>query len=268
MATVKRIAATLTLALLTACTAVSPAEATPTASPTVTTAAPKTNRFMTLNVYGAIGNKGATKPLTADVVKLVKANKPYVIGLQEVCESQAKAIGKALASSGYRMTFENMIVTPGCNDKKNGNRWGLALLTKGKYTSRKSYPLPGGENVVKAPEPREMLCVSVKPNGRVQRVCTLHLVTRDPDRAAQLAEVARISSRWTQPAIGGDWNQAVPSIQRLFPSTAIADPGPTADTGSRLDAWTNSTSAKAYPIGTSDHHIVIATVLAKLPVKG
>ena len=45
----------------------------------VPTPPPATAPVMTLNTYGAFGNKGATAPVVADVLALVKANRPMVI---------------------------------------------------------------------------------------------------------------------------------------------------------------------------------------------
>ena len=229
----------------------------------VPTPPPATAPVVTLNTYGAFGNKGATAPVVADVLALVKAHRPVVIALQELCARQKIAIDKVLKPLGYVSTFTTLTRLAQCNDKSGGNRYGLALYTKGAYTARARYALPWGANAPgKANRgPRALLCVNTKAIGpKPVRVCTTHLATVDPDRARQLAAVAKISAKWTNPLILADFNLGTPTVRKSFPGRIMADARVTTDGGSYLDGVVGSVTATAKPISSSDHHAVIATV--------
>ena len=249
-----RALAALTVALTLTAT---PACAVPTPPPATT--AP----VMTLNTYGAFGNKGATAPVVADVLALVKAHRPVVIALQELCARQKIAIDKVLKPLGYVSTFTTLTRLAQCNDKSGGNRYGLALYTKGAYTARARYALPWGANAPGKSNrgPRALLCVNTKAIGPTpRRVCTMHAATVDPDRANQIAATNRISAKWTNPIILADFNLGTPTVRKSFPGRIMADARVTTDGGSYLDGVVGSVTATAKPVASSDHHAVIATV--------
>ena len=229
----------------------------------VPTPPPATAPVMTLNTYGALGNKGATAPVVADVLALVKANRPVAIGLQELCARQKIAIDNVLKPLGYVSTFTTLSRPKQCNDAAKGNKNGLAIYTKGAFTARARYALPWGANAPGKSNrgPRALLCVNTKAIGpKPVRVCTTHLATVDPDRARQLAAVAKISAKWTNPIILADFNLGTPTVRKSFPGRIMADARVTTDGGSYLDGVVGSVTAAAKPIASSDHHAVIATV--------
>lgn len=249
-----RALAALTVALTLTAT---PACAVPTPPPATT--AP----VMTLNTYGAFGNKGATAPVVADVLALVKANAPKVIALQELCGRQKIALDKVLKPLGYVSTFTALTSLAQCNDAAKGNKYGLAIYTKGAYTARARYALPWGANAPGKSNrgPRALLCVNTKAIGpKPVRVCTTHLATVDPDRANQLAATNRISAKWNSPIILADFNLGTPTVRKSFPGRIMADARVTTDGGSYLDGVVGSVTAAAKPIASSDHHAVIANV--------
>lgn len=151
----------------------------------------------------------------------IKEYTPYIVGFQEVCESNLIAIRQSLASTyGYQMysffaqtqTIDKSQVpgnscfynTPTGTTQAPG---GIGILirrvsgTGNPITTTFATQNGGGEN-------RKQICVdALSPDSLVQRACTVHL---DNDSAGQYNEIAQSFSDFRQAgralSINGDFN--------------------------------------------------------------
>lgn len=170
-------------------------------TPVAVAAAPTPITVVTLNVHGSEdrygdGNGGDPTAVKADVLRLVKTQRPDVVALQELCYRQHRAIRASLAKLGYSATMTYSRQSGGCNDPAGANQFGNALYIKGAISWRASHALPWGKNPAGTPgvEARRMLCATRKDWRQI--VCTTHLATRNPDRANQAIEVERVATKW------------------------------------------------------------------------
>ncbi|MEO5949185.1 MAG: endonuclease/exonuclease/phosphatase family protein [Candidatus Saccharimonas sp.] len=226
--------------------------ACPPFPPTASAAA--SDSVVTLNIWGSLGHKGKTKDVTNDVVAIAKNNKPFAIGLQEVCGKQHRSIREALKKLGYTGTFTETRQSGMCNDKSKGNKFGNSIFIRGRYTNRTRTALPWGKNKkgTTGREPRAMLCVTANKT----RYCTVHLATRNPDRENQLTKIARTLEPWAKKGavvLMGDFNvSSATPVKTITFLKACTTPG-------RID-YTLSTDARAcstLPAPSSDHKFAI-----------
>lgn len=216
---------------------------------------------LTLNVHGGVpdkgGNGGNPTAVKRDVLALVTEHHPDVIGLQELCHRQARALAPAMKKLGYRWKFTTVLRTTGCNDQGRGNKWGLMIFTKGSHSGTTTTVLPYGKNAAGSAgwsEPRVLLCV----NYRGAKSCVTHLSTRDPDRGAQLAKIAAMTATTARLVLVCDCNALPTAIRKTFPERFEA-----AVPSKAIDHVVASSpvSLVAYSaVPSSDHPAVVAKV--------
>lgn len=177
---------------------------------------------ITLNVHGSKdrhgrGNGGNPKPVVRDILALVKAHNPDVIGVQEVCHRQHRAVRAELARLGYRATMTYTRASAGCDDRSKGNKFGNALYLKAtKLTWRKSYALPKPINPegTTGREPRRLLCARATLKGAIWTSCVTHIGPHDPDLTRQANRVSEIvTSLPGNVNAMGDWNSKSPKVK-------------------------------------------------------
>lgn len=180
---------------------------------------------MTLNVHGGTdskggGNHGQTAPVTKDVMALVTTNEPAVIGFQEMCARQYRALRSRLSKLGYSGAFTSTQKTNGCKGSS-----GNAIFIKGKIQTKYVWSLPWGKNPkgTVGRQPRKLLCV--KPVGQTLRACVTHLSPHAPDVLDQATKVAESIGRWSGKVIlTGDFNLNPKWVARQFPSLYAVGP--------------------------------------------
>ena len=216
-------------------------------------------KVMTLNVWGA-GHRGRTDAISADVLRIVRAQRPNVIALQEVCHSQHRRLRKELGRIGYQATHTTTRTNTLCRDAQGKNRYGNSLFVLGGFTHRARTVLPWGANPVAehtGREARAMVCATTRRPVRA-RVCATHLSPSDPDNATQLGRINLAMTPWVggKIAVAGDYNQNLsPVLSRLPFGVRATNPRRIDHVISNGKSTVTSTT-----VASSDHRAVIATI--------
>lgn len=222
----------------------------PTAAPAQAAPTPAPYTVTTLNMHGGTdakggGNGGRIAPVRSDVLRVVRAQQPDALALQELCRGQFRALRVSLKRRGYVGTYTATNTRAKCVT-------GVALFVKApRLAWRDSYPLPRGDNAATARgnHPRRLLCASA-PNG--PRVCAVHLTPGDPDRTRQLQRVGELARALDLDVLAGDFNAAAPALDG-YPYRA----------GDGIDHVLTRTPADLVattPVKNSDHPAVTVAV--------
>jgi endonuclease/exonuclease/phosphatase family metal-dependent hydrolase len=163
-------------------------------------------RVMQFNFCGAICNKGvvdragSNNDVVEDIRNRIVSSRPDLVFLNEACHNQFGRLKKLLAGSSWRM---NGVFRAQRHDSRCKGGFGDAVLTAGGM---------GGARVLELPdlgsEHRAVLCLRTNARGSVL-ACALHLVTKDPEKARQLAAATKqlnAAARGGAVVVGGDFN--------------------------------------------------------------
>ena len=140
--------------------------------------------FLQFNMCGHVCNDGSTNAVVDAVAKTISDFGPAAVSLNEVCESQFKALLLRLARAGHAMKgrwVKTMEGATGCAPRDEG----IALLAQSKLRSVSVWRLPRPRTDV-----RTLLCASIVLSRRV-KVCATHIAPYDPDKAAQIRSVVK-----------------------------------------------------------------------------
>jgi endonuclease/exonuclease/phosphatase family metal-dependent hydrolase len=161
-------------------------------------AGPRRLTVVQLNICGNACNRGGLEVTTA-VAGAIRAQAPFAVSLNEMCENQYAALAAELV--GYTARFEP--TGPRCH---NGARYGNALLVHAVDVSVVGswlLPNPAGD------ESRRLLCARTDRAATGLLICVTHISNEAGNVGPQVAAVAAIlgSLRRTRPLIlAGDLN--------------------------------------------------------------
>jgi hypothetical protein len=224
-------------------------------------------RVMQFNFCGAICNNGVVdKPgnnndVVEDIRNRIVSSRPHLVFLNEACQGQITRLKALLANSSWPMdgVFRDQRDDNRC--KGGGKGFGDAVLSAG---------FEGATRVLELPdlgkEHRAVLCMRTDAGGPVL-ACTLHLVTKDPEKAKQLtAATNQLNAAAGDGAvvIGGDFNVSPGRMQELLGGGRFfdVDPQKAPTRGQKIDYVLFSKAHFSNPSGGpvnskySDHHVV------------
>jgi hypothetical protein len=152
---------------------------------------------------GVVDKPGGGNDIVEDVRSRVVGVRPAILTLNEVCVAQFNRL-KALLSGGawpMRGTFRPQRSEGRC---KGGFGFGDAVFSAAGIAGQKVIPLPTA-----GAEHRAVLCIRTSAGGGPVLACVLHLVTKNPLKARQVAAAARaVNAEAGRGAVilGGDFN--------------------------------------------------------------
>lgn len=233
-------------------------------------------RIGTYNIHhGADGQDNLDLGRTAAAIAALRAD---VIGLQEVdvgygarsdFEDQAGRLAQLL---GLQMCFGAAIDRPRADGSGGGGvaarqQYGLALLTRHAITDHAMHPLPGHPALGALPEPRGLLCATVRPvDHEPFHVLVTHLDHEAAGhRTAQVLRILEHAAALEGPALlVGDLN-ADPAAPELAPLSASGWREAAVDLGRVLPrSPLTSVLTAALPLGRCPGR---ATFPARLPLR-
>jgi endonuclease/exonuclease/phosphatase family metal-dependent hydrolase len=178
-------------------------------------------RVMQFNFCGAICNTGVVdKPgnhndVVEDIRNRIVSSRPHLVFLNEACQSQVARLKNLLAGSSWEM--DGVFRAQRDDDRCKGDGgFGDAVLSAGSKGATRVLELPD-----MGKEHRAVLCLRTNAGGPVL-ACTLHLVTKDPEKAKQLAAATKhlnAAARGGAVVVGGDFNVSPNRMEGLL------DPG-------------------------------------------
>jgi endonuclease/exonuclease/phosphatase family metal-dependent hydrolase len=165
--------------------------------------------YLQFNMCGNACNHGGST-VERNLERTIGADTPFLVTLNEVCESQYQQLRSALRAYGGRFDPTG----PTCD---NGSRYGNAILARvSEVDLVGSWGLPnpsGGE-------PRRLMCLRVQPTGGIGLVvCVTHISPVPADIGAQVDAVAGVVHGLggaQAVVLGGDFNTD-PADTRLNP---------------------------------------------------
>jgi len=207
MKTLKPIMAAIS-AVLVAFALALPQAATASTAGATSAGAGKTKSYLQLNIAGNSMHGGKVTPAKS-VVSRVKAKKPYVVTLTEVCATQFDYIKKKLAGEGYRAAHGHTGVN--CDD---GSAFGNAVFIRIASSVIGNWKLPNPVNG----EHRRLMCV--KATNYAMVACATHISWAKGDKAAQVktvtSHVKSLRAKGYRVVLGGDFNLQ-PADHKLDP---------------------------------------------------
>ena len=229
-------------------------------------------RVMDFNICGSICNHGVIdKPGATDIVDEVRNRvrhfKPHILTLNEVCIAQFQRLKALFAGGSWKMRG---VFRPQRNDSRcrKGTSYGDAVFSSAGVHGQKVLQLP---DPPKGPENRAILCIRTSAGGGPVLACTLHLVTRDPMKAKQIAAAARALNDEAEDGaviLGGDFNKTPSGMGALLDPDRggrffDVDPQKAPTRGQKIDYILFSRAHFANPSGgphsspLSDHDVLI-----------
>jgi len=234
-------------------------------------------RVMHFNICGAICNRGlitkagAANDIVDDARVRILAARPAIVTLNEVCVGQFNRLRGLLQAGGWAMQGG---FRPQRQDNRGrgGSGFGDAVFTAASIQAQQVLQLPdtNGEN-------RAVLCVRTAAGGGPVLACVLHLVTRNPLKARQLAAAARAANNAAgQGAVvlGGDFNTTPGGMRALLDPVRggrffDVDPQRAATRGNKIDyvlfSRAHFTSPSGGPQGSrfSDHDVLLGQAIRR-----
>lgn len=195
---------------------------------------------MSWNIHHGVDEAG--RPSLDRIARAIRTVDPDVVFLAEVDENwrrsgfarQAEAL--AAMTGMQALYFEPALTTRSPLVTRLGEtaRYGNAFLSRVPIVGRGAFPLPTSPGI----EPRNLLFVDVRMGAERVRIFGTHLSVEGRERARQLAELGRILSKYSGPALlVGDLNASLAALEEAFPllsgmdwEDALAGAGPEAGT--------------------------------------
>jgi hypothetical protein len=234
-------------------------------------------RVMHFNICGAICNRGVVdtpgggNDVVEDVRVRILAARPAIVTLNEVCIGQFNRLKGLLAAGGWTMrgAFRPQRQDNRC---KGGTGFGDAVFTAASVAGQQVLQLPdsNGEN-------RAVLCIRTTAGGGPVLACVLHLVTKNPLKARQLAAAAWAANGAAgrgAVVLGGDFNTPPGGMRALLDPAQggrflDVDPQSAPTRGNKIDyvlfSRAHFTSPSGGPQGSkfSDHDVLLGQAVRR-----
>lgn len=156
------------------------------------------------------------------IVSAADTYQPHIIAFNEICYTQYKKIKVDLVARGYRWAYSTTTTGNACaNFDASSTNLGQAMFIKHSTSTPTAlvstiHPLPQGTGL----EPREMICTDVTIDGKLVKVCVVHITHHAAYRPQQIATVANLAAGWINSGqrviIAGDFN-AEPQDAEMTP---------------------------------------------------
>jgi endonuclease/exonuclease/phosphatase family metal-dependent hydrolase len=156
-------------------------------------------RFFHFNACGNVCNDGDAEPVAEAIKASILDLRPHAVGLNEMCQTQFRALRRRLRGSAWRMRGRFVVTKRGgsdCRRNRHGKRlYGNAVLTRWRISWKRVRRLPRPDGT----EVRKMLCVETRVLRRATRVCSTHISPEGhAKQRAQIRRVARTVTPWVR----------------------------------------------------------------------